>query len=180
MPRWPVILALLGPWLALAPAQAAQPVRQSLGVFGDWAVFRDGKGATLRCYAIAMPEYSHGAFTGEKKQAETAASVGTWPLQRVREQVHFILSRAVAPDKPVALRVGRHRFQLVARGTQAWAADAATDRAIVAAMRGANSMEASGQTVDGRRVRDIYRLQAVASALDAATLGCPAPASSRR
>ncbi len=163
---------------AVPAAPTAAPKRQSLGVFGDWAAFRDGTGAQRRCYAIAMPEYSHGQPRDTHGQAY--ASIGTWPDRRVRGQVYLMLSRAAAADKPLALRVGRQHFQLVARGAQAWAADPATDRAIVAAMRDANSMEADGHTPDGKRVRDIYRLQALASALDAATLACPAPPSPAR
>jgi hypothetical protein len=53
-----------------------------------------------------------------------------------------------------------------------WSPDAATDRAIVAAMRGARSMSVSTLNRAGRPFADSYALGGAATAIDAATLGC--------
>ena len=144
-------LALLA--LAAAPLAA----RESLGVYDGWAAFRDASPA--RCYAIA------------KAQAKTAApayaTVSLWPGKGVRGAVHLVLSREVAEKARLRLTVGDKRFDLVAKGRNAWAADGRGDAAIVAAMRSAARM-----SVTGGGFTDRYTLAGAATAIDAATVGC--------
>jgi hypothetical protein len=145
---------------------AATPVaaRDSLGMFDRWGAFRDP--ATPRCYAIARPAKREGQKSGG------FASVGTWPRQRVRGQVHFRLSRSRADKAPVMLSVGERRFTLVAGRSDAWAADPRGDAAIIAAMRSASSMSVQTSDAQGRPFADSYALRGAATAIDAAALGC--------
>lgn len=147
--------------LAAGPAYG----RDSLGVFEAWGAFRDP--ATPRCYAIAVPAIRRASAT-----TEPFASVGTWPRQRLRGQVHFRLSRTRAPDAPVILNVGDRRFALVAGSADAWAPDGRGDAAIVAAMRSASSMSVQTTDVRGRAFADTYALKGAATAIDAAAIGC--------
>ena len=153
----PLLLALLS---AAAPAQA----RDSLGIFESWGAFRDP--ATPRCYAIAQPA----ARSGQALRG--FASVGTWPRQRLRGQVHFRLSQPHQSKAPVILSIGERRFTLVAGQVDAWAADARADAAIVAAMRAAPSMSVQTVGAGGRAFADSYALRGAATAIDAAALGC--------
>jgi len=146
---------------AATPAAA----RDSLGMFERWGAFRDPAGP--RCYAIAQPVSRRSA-----EGARGFASVGTWPAQRVRAQLHIRLSRTRGSDAPVSLVLGERRFRLVAGEVDAWAADARTDAAIVAAMRSATSMSVSSVGRDGRPFADTYALRGAATAIDAAALGC--------
>ena len=146
-------LALL-PLLALAAPLAA---RESLGVYESWAAFRDASPA--RCYAIAKP--------AAKTPAPAYATVSLWPDKGVRGAVHLVLSREVPAKGSVRLSVGDKRFDLVAKGRNAWAADARADAAIVAAMRSAARM-----SVSGAGFTDRYTLGGAATAIDAATVGC--------
>ncbi|WIW87764.1 invasion associated locus B family protein [Sphingobium sp. V4] len=150
--------------LCAAPAMA----RDSLGIFEGWGAFRDpGAGRNgPRCYAIAEPVVRRG-------QARRGfASVGNWPRQRVRGQVHIRLSRARAAQAAVTLSVGERRFTLVAGQVDAWAPDARTDAQIIAAMRSASSMSVQTVGADGRAFADSYALRGAATAVDAAALGC--------
>ena len=79
--------------------------RDSLGMFERWGAFRDA--AVPRCYAIAQPVVGGGAARG-------FATVGNWPRQRVRGQLHVRLSRPRAKEAPVTLSVGDRKFALVA------------------------------------------------------------------
>ena len=152
---------LLAAILSIAtPAQA----RDSLGIFDGWGAFRDP--ATPRCYAIAQPSVRRG------QHPRGFASVGTWPRQRLRGQMHFRLSRPHQPKAAVTLNVGERRFTLVAGQVDAWAPDARADAAIVAAMRAASSMSVQTIGADGRAFADSYALRGAATAIDAAALGC--------
>jgi hypothetical protein len=155
----PVLLALT----LLVPAPLA--ARDALGVFGDWAAFRDP--GVPRCYAIAMPEPSRAA-----RDYQSFASVGTWPKRKVYGQIHFRLARKLAAQPSILLAIGGQRFALTGGGGDAWAADRTTDAAIVAAMRSARSMTISARDARGRRFSERYALEGAATALDAAALGC--------
>lgn len=154
-------VALFALLLVSAPAAA----KDSLGVFADWGAFRDLQFA--RCYAIAEPQPSTRA-----RDYQPYAAVGTWPRRGVRGQLHFRLSRKMAPDAAVSLRVGSQRFTLTGGGGDAWARDKAMDAAIVAAMRSAESMTVSARDARGRAFWDTYRLAGAATAMDAASVGC--------
>ncbi len=149
--------------LALPLALIAAPLaaRDSLGVFGDWGAFRDAD--VPRCYAIA-------AASGEDTQG--FASVGNWPDQQVRGQVHFRLSRTLRSGTQARLTIAGRSFALTSRGSDAWATGRQSDAAIVAAMRAASSMQVTGRDQQGRAFTDRYSLDGVATALDAASVGC--------
>jgi len=135
--------------------------RQALGVFHSWGTFREADPA--RCFAMAEPvRHGTGAF----------ASIATWPARGIRDQFFARLSRPPRDGVPPMLSIDDRRFTLTARGNQAWAPDARTDAAIVAAMRSARAMSISGITASGRPFADTYALPGAASAIDAAALAC--------
>lgn len=145
--------------LALALLLLATPLaaRESLGVYDSWAAFKDA--TPMRCYAVAKAQGT--------PAAPAYATVSNWPDKKVRGAVHIVLSREVAAKGKVRLAVGEKRFELVAKGRNAWAADARQDAAIVAAMRAGTRMSVSGGTFTDR-----YTLAGAATAMDAATVGC--------
>jgi hypothetical protein len=155
------LVAALGVALAAAPLAA----KDSLGVFESWGAFRDP--TVPRCYAVAVPKASRAP-----RDYQPFASVGTWPRRAVRGQVHFRLSRKLAPGAAIMLSLGGQRFALSGGGGDAWAQDKAMDAAIVAAMRSARSMIVSWRDARGRRFSDTYALGGAATAMDAATIGC--------
>lgn len=139
----------------------AAPASETIGVWGGWGAFRDAD--QRRCYAIAQPVGGGGgAF----------ASVADWPDRHIRRQVSIRLSHEASPGTRVTLSLGERRFDLVTGDDGAWAADARTDRAIVAAMRSARSMSVEGVARGGGAFADTYILAGAATAIDAATLAC--------
>lgn len=151
------------PFLALALVAAPLSAKDDLGVFGDWAAFRDPE--IPRCYAITAAERGESLI-------QAYADVGTWPRRGVRAQVHFRVSRQLAEKPRLSLVLGRERFELTGGGVDAWAPDPRTDAAIVAAMRSESRMTLSATDRSGRRFTDRFSLDGVATAMDAATVGC--------
>lgn len=137
-------------------------VKVAIGVWGRWGAFQnDG-----RCYAISAPVRA--GASGRAPFASVAARFG-----RERRAALFVrLSAQRSPFAPVTLAIGERRFTLSADAGAAWAPDAATDRAIVAAMRGARSMSVSAVSARGRPFADTYALTGAATAIDAAAVGC--------
>ncbi len=148
--------------LALAAPLAAQ---ESLGVFGDWGAFRNERAG--KCYAIAMPDERRG-----RRDFAAFASVGTWPGKGVRGQVHFRSSLALPRNARATLTIGAQSFILTGGGSNIWARDGQQDAAILAAMRSASSMSLRARDARGAIFVDRYSLEGVATAMDAATVGC--------
>ena len=153
--------------LALTLILLASPLaaKDSLGVFSDWGAFRDP--SVPRCYAIAKPTTSR-----LSRDNEPFATIGTWPRRQIRGQVHFRLSRMLAKNPSIQLRIGSQRYELTGGGGDAWAKDRTMDAAIVAAMRSAQSMTIRATDSRGRRFSNSYSLSGAATAMDAATLAC--------
>lgn len=151
-------LTLLAVLVLTAPASA----RDSLGVYSDWAAFRDD--TPSRCYAIAKPTRS--------SDTDPFASVATWPDRDVRGQLHVRLSRETRDGANVTLTIGDQRFELVVQSQNAWAKDNRMDAAIIAAMRSASRMAVAATGANGARFSDRYSLAGVATAMDAAVVGC--------
>ncbi|WP_408586235.1 hypothetical protein [Novosphingobium sp.] len=149
----------------VAPAAHA---RDALGVWGDWAAFRDP--GVPRCYAIALARPA----PGRVREFEPYLTVATWPTRDVRGQIHIRLPRRAPPDARVTLSLGGQAFPLVAGGASAWAVDRRADAAIVAAMRSASDLTVSLRDTGGRVTREVWRLAGLPSALDAAALACAA------
>lgn len=157
--------------VALAAAAAlASPLaaRDSLGMFADWGAFRDP--AAPRCYAIAKARDST-----SQRDYQPYATVATWPRRGVRGQVHLRLSRKLAAEPQLSLRVGSQKFALTGSGADAWAVDRSGDAAIVAAMRSATTMTVTARDARGRRFANTYDLEGAATAMDSATVGCAKP-----
>ncbi|WP_404480683.1 hypothetical protein [Novosphingobium sp. BL-52-GroH] len=152
----PVLVGLLA-----APAQA----RESLGLYGTWGAFRDP--LIPRCYAIAMADPSQ-----MKRDYQPYAAIGTWPRRGARSQVHLRLSRQLAANAPVTLRIGGRRIVLTAGAGDAWPRDASGNAAIIAAMRSAPSMTVNARDARGRPFSNTWSLAGAASAMDAALIGC--------
>lgn len=149
--------------LTLLLTLIAAPVlaRETIGIYKGWGAFRDPD----RCYAIARPVLANGRSGG-------FASVGTWPARRLRESFHLHLSAPRDRAAPVTLAIGERRFPLVGTSQDVWAPDAATDRALVTAMRSGRSMSVSTVDPGHRPFADTYALAGAAAAIDAATLTC--------
>ena len=154
--RWLTALALS---VGLASPAVA---RDSIGVWGGWGAYSDP--SPRRCFAIAQPVDPEGRAG--------FASIANWPGQNIRGQLHVRLSRARASNARVTLSIGDRRFDLVAGPADAWAPDARTDAAIVAAMRSERSMSIEALARDGSAFADTYRLTGAATAIDAAMLAC--------
>jgi len=159
--KWIVAAAIA--CAATAPALA----KDSLGTFDLWAAFRDPQ--VPRCYAIASPADVRG-----NAKYRAYASIGYWPKRRINGQVHFRLSRDISKNEKsaITLRLGARIFRLTGGGGDAWATDKRMDAAITAALRSATTMRIVATDRQGNTIRDTYDLRGVATAMDAAALGC--------
>ena len=145
----------------IAALLLAASAKVPIGIYGRWGAFRDG----ARCYAISAPVQAGAAGGG-------FASIATRFGRDRRNAIFIRLSATRSRLAPVTLAIGERRFALVGSDRAVWAPDAATDHAIVAAMRGGRSLSVAAVSARGRAFADTYALAGAASAIDAAALGC--------
>ncbi len=157
--------ALLLLLLIATPAAA----RDSLGMFSNWGALRDSAASSggARCYAIAMAEPST-----MQRDFQPYATVAIWPGRGVRNQLHLRLSRRMQAGARITLTVGDKSFSLTGGGADAWTVDQRMDAAVVAAMRSAKTMQVASRDAKGRGFSNTYPLAGVATAMDAAAIGC--------
>lgn len=148
--------------LLATPAAA----RDALGVFDGWGAFRDRQ--PLRCFAIAEPE-ARGTASWRP-----FASLSHWPDKGVRGQLHVRLSHARDESKPVRLTIDDRAWTLTGSQYDVWAPSAQHDAFIIAKLRAGKLMTIAATARDGQRFADRYELKGIASAVDAAALGCAA------
>ncbi len=135
-------------------------LQASIGVWQSWGALRDPE----RCWAVSAPA---GRRTGD-----AFLSISQWPSRGVRDQLQVRLSRERARGAAVVLAVGDRRFRLAPRGRDAWAPDAAGDRAILNALRTSRALAVESRDAAGRRFVDGYALGGAPTAIDAARLAC--------
>jgi len=160
MLRAPAFVLLVS--LALTAPLAA---RDSLGLYYTWGAFTDAQ--VPRCYAIAMADPSN-----KQRDYQPYAAIGTWPKKGLRNQVHFRLSRKLAPGKRIVLLIGGERFELTGGGGNAWPRDQRMNAAIVAQMRSASTMSVGAVGAVGGAFSNTWPLAGAASAMDAASIAC--------
>ncbi len=155
---------LIAAVMVLGPAFPAM-ARENIGIYGNWGAFRDPM--VPRCYAVAKALPST-----MRRDYQPYATVGTWPKRKLRNQIHFRMSRKLASDPRLSLMIGGRSFALIGGGGDAWAADGRANAAITAAMRSASDMTVSASDAEGKRFSNTWRLGGAASAMDAAAIGC--------
>lgn len=135
--------------------------RVTIGIHENWGAFTEA--SPRRCFAMAAPV---------QRRRQAFVAVTNWPGEHARSQLHVRLSRARGPRAQVTVAIGERRFRLTAGPRDAWAPEVASDRAIVAAMRGGRSLSIESVDTRGRAFVDVYRLGGAATAIDAAAVAC--------
>jgi Invasion associated locus B (IalB) protein len=152
--------------LLLLTALFASPVsaRESLGVFGDWGLFRDGRGGAS-CYIVSAPSASGNGKGRESSQLV----VSRWPRQNVSAQV---MAGAGTSIQSAALSTGGRNFKLAVRGDSGWMPDAQGDAQAVAALAASSRASVDGRTARGNRYSDNYSLTGFSEAYAAMQKMC--------
>lgn len=138
----PAQVLLAGLTLAVAgitPAQAAGTTQ--LGIFQDWEAYVFAEKAGKVCYAASVPKQSQGAPKG---RTPTFVSVTHRPSEKSTNVVSVDAGFAFKADSEAEMVVGSTRFKLFTDGQGAWARDAATDKALVEAMKKGKGFTVSG------------------------------------
>jgi invasion protein IalB len=172
-----VVLAVggLAMWSLAMPDQtaAAASTPTPINKFTDWTASTYDDGGKTLCYATSEPKKQAGKFASRGKPY---IAITHAPQANVRDQVSYIAGYEFKPDSEVKVTIGKQTFSLnLLQKDRAWAKDADTDKALVAAMRKGNTLVIKGISSRGTEITDTYSLNGFSKAYQAIGTACKIP-----
>jgi len=141
-------------------AQGSDP--ELLGEFGDWAAYTYKAADTKVCYISSRPKSSEPAGA---KRDPAFFLVTHMPGRKVRGEISTIIGYPFKKDSTAKLTIDATDFELFTNADGAWADATATEKKIVAAMKGGKSLTVTGTSWRGTETIDSYSLNGVSAAL---------------
>jgi invasion protein IalB len=152
--------------IAAIPTSAQQ---KDLGTFGDWTAVVDGSGNKRLCYIGSAPKKAEGKYT---TRGDAHFLVTHRPADKVKGEVSVSAGYVYKDGKDAEADVDGKKFKLFSRGENAWAYDAGSDRAMVAALKSGKQMIVRGTSSRGTETTDTYSLSGFTAALAAIDKAC--------
>jgi len=163
-----VALSVIGLVLAVPDARAASP--KELGSFTDWTAYLLEESGAKICYIASQPKKAEGNYTS---RGDIFALVTHRPQAKTLDVMSIIAGYPYREGGEVSLVVDEAKtFSLFTQGETAWAKDAETDKALVAAMRAGNRMVVKGTSSRGTLTTDTYSLSGFTRAYERASREC--------
>ena len=158
-------LVFLVPLLIALPAQA----NEFRATHGAWSVFSDKEKGAAGCYMAATPEKETGDYS---QRGNTYFVVAHDKKAKTANTVSVTAGYPYKEGGEVTLKIGGSTFSLFTDEDTAWARDAKTDNAIVAAMRAGTEMVVTGYSTRGTKTVDTYSLSGSTAAHNAINAAC--------
>ena len=154
-------------------AGAANPAKPALvGSFGDWGVYVSQSPRSKICYALAQPK---DRMPASLKRESGYVFVSNRPGEGVRGEVSMIMGIALKDGANGAkAEIGSARYELVAKGQNAFIKNAAEESQFVATLKKRGSrMVITVPVAKGPGVTDTYSLAGLSQALERVSKECP-------
>ena len=169
MNRSVVILALFISALCPIAIASAAPEQKTLGSFGDWTAVADGEGKKRLCYIGSVPKKAEGKYT---TRGDAHFLVTHRPADKVKGEISVSAGYTYKEGRDAEAEIDGKKFKLFTRGENAWAYDAASDKAMVAAMKSGKQLIVHGMSSRGTATTDTYSLAGFTAALAASDKAC--------
>ena len=150
-------------------ALAAEP--KVLGSFKDWNAFAFEEGGHKVCYMSSQPKKKEPAGA---KRGDIYVLVTHRPGEKSFDVVSFIVGYSFKKESEAVVELGGKTIKLFTDGETAWARDADTDKALVAAMKDGKGkpMLMKGTSGRGTKTTDTYSLDGMGEAYGAINAAC--------
>lgn len=162
-----VLLAVAGVIGQAAESRAADP--NFIGAFRDWSAFWFDENGSRVCYMASQPKRDEGDYT---RRGDIYVLVTQRPAENSLDVISFIAGYTYQQGSEVTVQIGSNSFRLFTDGDTAWARDAATDRALVNAMKAGSTMVVRGTSSRGTATTDTYSLSGATAAYNAINENC--------
>jgi invasion protein IalB len=165
------VLTLTGLLVAFYAAQAAAQDANLIDNFGKWSAFAEPAKAKKKslCYMASAPGKEEGDY---KSRGDSYLLVTHRRKEKAFNVVSIRAGYSYREGSEVTVTIGGHAFQMFTDGGNAWAAEAKTDKALVAAMRAGSTMTVKGVSGRGTKTTDTYSLSGFTAAHNAISKAC--------
>lgn len=156
--------------LCLSPvaAFASDPVK--IGTYGKWEAYEfEEPGGGKVCYMMAKPDKDEGKYA---KRGEIVALITHRPAEGTKNVFSYMAGYSYKKGADVNLTVDGRKFTLFTQNDMAWAADAAADTALAAAIQKGSKMTVSGISSKGTETKDTFSLKGSTKAYEEITKAC--------
>ena len=141
----------------------------SLSKHADWEAFKERENGKLVCYMGAVPTKSRGKYT---KRGRTFLLITHRPAEKSKNVISLQAGYTYKKMSEVELAVGETSFKLFTDQQWAFAADTATDNALVKSMIGGAVLIVRGLSSRGTQTTDTYSLKGFTAAYKAIGKAC--------
>ena len=124
---------------------------------GDWEVYKEG----TTCYMASTPVKEDGNWS---KRGQPYALVNY--KKGGTDEVNVTSGYPYKPNVNLDVKINGRAFALFVDGEHAWAKDAASDKAIVGAIKNGSEMAVKGVSAKGTYSTDTYSLKGTGDAYD--------------
>lgn len=162
-----IITATIGLASFSSVADASKP--RLLGTFGDWRAYTFTENGNKVCYMAAEEKTQVGDYTS---RGDIFALITHRPAEKTKDVFSYIAGYPYKSGSDVAVKVNGSNFKLFTQDETAWAADAAADRALVAAIRNGSSMVVKGTSKRGTATTDTFSLNGSSKAYNTISKEC--------
>lgn len=141
-----------------------------IGTFGDWGAYKTKNAKGKICYALAKPKER---LPARLVRDPSYVLVSTRPADNVRNEISVIMGFPMK-DGPLerAVDVNGAKFDLVARGENAWVKSAAEETKMLDIMRRGTRLTIKAQSARGNATIDNYALDGISQALETVAKEC--------
>lgn len=138
-------------------------------VYKDWYVFTLKQKNANICYISSMATKSEGDYS---KRGDVLFVVTHRPLEKEFGVVNFRTGYNFKKNTVATITINKKQFSLFTHGSDGWAKDSDTDKAITKAMIRGSQMIIVGTSTRGTKTTDTFSLSGFTSAFKAASKAC--------
>ena len=167
----PIHLLIIGSAMLVSALVTSPPpvFAKSLGVHGDWSVFKTSESDGDVCYVGAEPEKAEGDYD---KRGEIYLLVTQRPGVKELDVISIRAGYQYKKGSDASISIGAASFDFFTSEGYAWARDTATDKAMVKAMKRGNKLVVRGASWRGTATTDTYSLIGFTAAYKASRAAC--------
>jgi len=154
-------------------AQAAAP--KNLGKFGFWTAYSVTEDKQPLCYMILTAHPPQAKDSGKKKapkRGDITVMITHRPGESSLDVFSYSAGVKFQPASEAVIGIGKRQFNLFTQDDTAWSRDAATDHALSAALRGAESLTLTGTAAKGTLIADTLQTKGAREAYRAISKAC--------
>ena len=153
---------LLATALVLATATPALAEPTLSKTHGDWSVYTRGSGNAKQCFALTRPQSKAPTSVNH---GDIFFMVGSWKSGAATEQPSLMTGFSLKPARAPKARIGSHVTVFYGADNEAFVAESADERALVAKMRAGSTMTVEAVSARGTEVSYSFSLKGVTAAL---------------